>query len=236
MCLIKTGGGVTDIRGGFGGVYFHRDKAGLHVARKPRNIHRRSTDQDKQRKAFAAARRYSKDNRTVSYLMYRYLTGLPLNHPDLWTTPLSATNPGGTYSNVPFTIDDSTPPESTYAEETNVHTTDATYIEFRLVRPILCDKIRFHVDSQKTSGRHMEADIYYDDSWHEIYDKFHFPRLEWIEVEFPKRNIISARVRIPTEGWVRQHEFDFHTLNNPTNNEPHWPVPLDYQIPHLQGP
>lgn len=81
MSLIKVGEGVTDIRGGFGGVYFHRDKSGLHVTRKPRNIHRRSTTQDTQRKAFIAARSYSKDPRFVSYNIYRALNGLSMQDP-----------------------------------------------------------------------------------------------------------------------------------------------------------
>ena len=77
MSLVKTGGGVTDIRGGFGGVYFTKDKSGLHCTAKPRRVHQKTTGQKLQRDAFAAARRYSKDNRVVSYLMYRYMNGLP---------------------------------------------------------------------------------------------------------------------------------------------------------------
>lgn len=76
MALIRTGVGITDIRGGLGGCYFHRDRFGLHSARKPRNIHRRSGAQDKQRKAFSAARAYSTDPRFVSYNIYRILNGL----------------------------------------------------------------------------------------------------------------------------------------------------------------
>lgn len=76
MSLIRTGQGVTDIRGGFGGVYFTRDKSGLHCTAKPRRVHQKTTGQRLQRDAFSAARRYSKDNRVVSYLMYRYMNGL----------------------------------------------------------------------------------------------------------------------------------------------------------------
>lgn len=81
MSLIKTGPGITDIRGGFGGVYFTRDKSGLHCSKQPRNIHRRTTDQDLQRKAFAKARAYSKDPRIVSYNIYRALNKLPMADP-----------------------------------------------------------------------------------------------------------------------------------------------------------
>lgn len=81
MTLIKTGGGVTDIRGGFGGVYFHRDKSGLHSSSKPRTVHRRSAAQKKQRAAFIKARAYSKDERVVSYNIYRALNDLPMQDP-----------------------------------------------------------------------------------------------------------------------------------------------------------
>lgn len=83
MALIKTGGGITDIRGGFGGVYFHRDRFGLHCKSKPRNIYRRSAAQDAQRKAFTQARAFSTVPRTVSYNIYRALMGLPMAEPPL---------------------------------------------------------------------------------------------------------------------------------------------------------
>jgi len=87
MTLIKTGQGVTNIRGGTGGVYFSRDKSGLHQSRKPRTVKHRSTAQDKQRKAFTTARQFcicdprtitdkTWLNRCVSYNIYRVLNGL----------------------------------------------------------------------------------------------------------------------------------------------------------------
>ncbi len=233
MALVKTGGGVTDIRGGFGGVYFTRDNSGLHCSTKPRNIHRRSAGQKVQRDAFGAARTLSKDNRTVSYLMYRHMNGLPINYPDAWTTPATANNPDETYVDVPNTIDDSVPPELTYAEENNEHSSDGTYIVYGLPVKVLCDKIRYHVDSELTSGRHLDVELYYDGEWHEIESRFAFLREQWVEVEFSRRNVQFAQLRITTRLWVRQHEFDFHTLNNPLNNEAHWPVPIDYEIQKL---
>lgn len=87
MTLCRVGNGITDIRGGTGGVYFSRDKSGLHMSRKPRTIKRRTPAQDKQRKAFAAARTYCRSqltadqpkewlNRCVSYNIYRALNDL----------------------------------------------------------------------------------------------------------------------------------------------------------------
>ncbi|MCK5616728.1 hypothetical protein KAR91_83475 [Candidatus Pacearchaeota archaeon] len=92
MSLIKTGGGVTDIRGGFGGVYFTRDKSGLHSSAKPRRVHQRTEAQGKQRGGFIAAQGYcrvemSADKpknwliRCVSFNIYRAINGLSLEHP-----------------------------------------------------------------------------------------------------------------------------------------------------------
>jgi len=77
MTLIRTGGGVTDIRGSLGGVYFTRDKSGLHSCSKPRTVRQQSAAQKKQRDAFSKARTYTKDPRWVSYYIYRALNGLP---------------------------------------------------------------------------------------------------------------------------------------------------------------
>lgn len=81
MSLIKVGQGVTDIRGGFGGVYFTRDKTGLHCTAKPRRVHQRTEHQDRKRKAFARARAFSKVNRTVSYNIFRAYLDLPMKAP-----------------------------------------------------------------------------------------------------------------------------------------------------------
>lgn len=77
MTLIKTGSGITDIRGPVGGVYFTRDKSGLHCTAKPRRVHQRTTAQDKQRNAFIKARTVTKDPRWVSYFIYLALNDIP---------------------------------------------------------------------------------------------------------------------------------------------------------------
>jgi len=87
MSLVKTGGSVTDLRGGFGGVYFTRDKSGLHCSAKPRRVAQGTPAQQKQRAAFIKARSYCKIkntddkpkdwlNRCTSYNIYRALNGL----------------------------------------------------------------------------------------------------------------------------------------------------------------
>jgi len=87
MTLIRTGGGVTDIRGSLGGVYFTRDKSGLHSCSKPRTVRQQSAAQKKQRAAFIKSRTFCKNensdtnpkdwlNRCVSYNIYRFLNDL----------------------------------------------------------------------------------------------------------------------------------------------------------------
>lgn len=83
MALVKTGAGIVDIRGGFGGVYFHRDQAGLHQCSKPRNIKRRSTAQSRVRWAFSKSRAFSTDLRTLSYNMFRCMSGLEPAEPPI---------------------------------------------------------------------------------------------------------------------------------------------------------
>lgn len=81
------GGGITDFRGSFGGVYFTRDKSGLHSSSKPRRVHQQTDAQRKQRGAFISARMFCKNesspdqpknwlNRCVSYNIYRFLNDL----------------------------------------------------------------------------------------------------------------------------------------------------------------
>lgn len=81
MALIHVGNGIVDIRGGFGGVYFTRDKAGLHCTAKPRRVRQRTEHQDRKRKAFSRARAFSKVNRTVSYNIFRAYADLEMKDP-----------------------------------------------------------------------------------------------------------------------------------------------------------
>jgi len=83
MATIKLGAGIIDIKGGFSGIYFHRDKSGLHACSKPRKVKQRTPAQITQRNAFTTARNFSKDERTVSYNIYRALNGLDMQEPPI---------------------------------------------------------------------------------------------------------------------------------------------------------
>jgi len=81
MALVKPGSGIVDIRGGISGVYFTRDKSGLHCSAKPRRVHQRTIGQDAQRKLFTRARNFSTHPRVGSYNIYRAYLGLPMAYP-----------------------------------------------------------------------------------------------------------------------------------------------------------
>jgi len=83
MALCKTGQGITDIRGPIKGVYFTRDKYGLHCTAKPRRVKSFSAAQTVQKKAFIKARSFSHVNRDVSYNIYRALNDLEPQTPPI---------------------------------------------------------------------------------------------------------------------------------------------------------
>ena len=88
MAIVRVGTGIIDIKGSVGGVYFSRDKSGLHCSAHPRKISRRSAAQATQRNAFIKARAFSKDPRVVSFNIYRALNNLPLLTPtDEYSVP-----------------------------------------------------------------------------------------------------------------------------------------------------
>jgi len=88
MATIKLAAPLTDIHGSFSGVYYHRDRAGLHACAKPRHVHKLTAAQAAQRNAFIAARAYSTDPRFVSYNIYRVLNGLePADPPADYSIP-----------------------------------------------------------------------------------------------------------------------------------------------------
>lgn len=78
MSLIKTAQPVESITGSIAGNVFTGDSAGKHIRANPRRVRRCSSAQKKQRDAFRKARRYSTDNRTLSYYIYRVLNNLPI--------------------------------------------------------------------------------------------------------------------------------------------------------------
>ncbi len=107
MTLVRTGQGVTDIRGSLGGVYFTRDKFGLHCSAKPRRVDQGTPAQQKQRAAFIKARTFCRNelfadkpknwlNRCTSYNIYRALNDLYIGFLTIVTGELDP-NSTGTY-------------------------------------------------------------------------------------------------------------------------------------------
>lgn len=233
MTLIKTGGGVTDIRGGFGGVYFHRDKSGLHSCAKPRTVYRRSAAQKIQRDAFSAARRYSKDNRIVSYLMYLHMNGLPINYPDTWTNPVGYIDPDSKWTKEPFAIDGN---PATRAESVSVIGGGwQSPLEVTNQVPLTCTGIRYRARWKIGAITDIRTRIFYAGSYHTIYEGT-FENYTLTEVSFARQTISKAELSFKTSFspiTQRIATVEFYALNNPLNNEPHVPVPVNYHIPKL---
>ena len=236
MTLVKAGDGITDMRGSFGGVYFHRDKSGLHSSSMPRKVHRRSAAQKLQRDAFVAARSLSTDNRIVSYLMYRYLNGLPLNYPDAWINPCGYIDPDGKWTNEPFAIDGNA---ATRAESVSIAGGGwQSSLEVTNCVPLTCTNIRYRARYSLGNIDEIRIRIFYSGSYHTIYEGI-FANFALTEVPFAVQTVSKAELSFKTTFspiTQRIATVEFYCLNNPINNEPHYPVPVDYQIPHLQGP
>jgi len=66
MALAKFGNGIIEMAGSQGGVYYHRDKSGSHVAAMPRKINRQPVvSQRNRRKAFRQCINYINKNTTA---------------------------------------------------------------------------------------------------------------------------------------------------------------------------
>lgn len=81
MALIRTTTGIIDISGSMAGNTFAKDRYGHHIRAKARRVRQRTQAQLTQRRAFIRARNYSKDNRIVSYNIYRALNNLEMATP-----------------------------------------------------------------------------------------------------------------------------------------------------------
>ena len=219
MTLVKTGGGITDIRGGFGGVYFHRDKSGLHSCAKPRTVHRRSAAQNVQRNAFIAARALSKDNRVVSYLMYLYMNGLPLLRPLVWLSPTGHFDPSIQWINEEYAYDDNT---LTFAQGPSGVNKWSGFLEL-ITAKINCSKFRFWSERAQPL---IDIDVHDATGWHNVYYDT-FVTDQWVEKVFASRMIDRIRLQFWQDSeYPRINELDFLTAPDP----PYYPPPVCYSF------
>ena len=233
MAIVKAGLGITDIRGQLGGVYFHRDKTGLHSCAMPRTVRRRSAAQDLQRKAFSAARAYSRDNRVVSFLMYRYMNGLSLAYPPTWMSPVSFLDPVPGWIDEILCFDDDL---FTFAFNATVdHLKPLQLFPFR---PYVSNKIRINAAGRigaATEDAHF-VDIKIRDvstGWHNIHSG-DLPERTWLEIEFTEYTVDAAEITsLDDTREFLLYEFDFNTITNPVDGSLHYPVPAEYEIPKL---
>jgi len=233
MTLIKTGLGITDIRGQLGGVYFHRDKSGLHSCAMPRTVRRRSAAQDLQRKAFSTARALSKDNRVVSYLMYRFMNGLPISYDPAWTLPTDYIDTLSRWNDPEDAYDDD---EDTFANSTSVGGNEWNApLEFVNPVPLTCSAVRVKADFRTGLITQIRIRIFYSGSYHLVYEGAFTDALT-VYGDFGHKDVLKMEVSFFVYGSGRTQkiwEVAFYTLNNPLNNDTHYPVPAEYEIPKL---
>lgn len=232
MALVKTDNIISDIRGGLGGIYFSRDRFGLHCCAKPRVIQRRTPGQDAQRKAFSAARSFSQINRTVSYLMYRHLTGLPITLPVGWSSPSSHFDPG---------TNKWASPQNCYDDDDDTFSNNACadsghFLELINSEIITCPKVRVMARQKNNcvgggtiEDPNITVDIYSSGVWQNIHTGL-ITLDTFVELPCPVP-LLTNRMRIkdntPTARF-RLYEVDFWAIPYP----PHYPVPQFYEIPH----
>jgi len=233
MTLVKAGDGIVDIRGSLGGVYFHRDKSGLHSSSMPRKVRRRSAAQKLQRDAFVSARVYSADYRIVSFLMYRYMNGLSLAYPPTWKSPVTFLDPVPGWIDEILCFDDDL---DTFAFNAAVdHLKPLQLFPFQ---PYVSNKIRINAAGRigpNTEDAHF-VNIKIRDvatGWHDIHEG-DLPERTWLEIEFPEYTVDAAEITsVDSTREFLLYEFDFNTITNPVDGSTHWPVPFDYEIPRL---
>lgn len=233
MALVKPGQGITDIRGGLGGVYFTRDKSGLHCTAKPRRVHQITDAQRNQRNAFIGARTYSKDNRVVSYLMYRYMNGLPLAFPPTWILPVDFIDIYDKWSDERNAFDDN---NTTFASsEAGPLQIFQRALDFVPRVPIPCTAIRYNARHRDAMITEIRCRIWYKEVSEIVYQG-DFPNHFLTEVAFDRVDLSKLSIQFKTiSEFVEQkiYEIAFYVHANPVDGSLHYPVPADYQIPKL---
>lgn len=233
MALVRCGNGLTDIRGSISGVYFHRDKSGLHCSTRPRIIYRKSLDQKVQRNAFIAARTLSTDNRTVSYLMYRYLNGLPITIVPEWMSPTGWIV--SSWVNEQRAIDGN-PVSNSWKLVSARATTEFLTLT---LPPSYTDRIRFDCLKSVLPDTGMDLDVIRDGISVHVFpsgDGFSndYNDHAWTEKTFQFTLGLVTRIELRFDN---QFDFDSFTARvyeiEYWNRPPHWPVPVDYKIPRL---
>ncbi|MBA7500266.1 hypothetical protein ES704_03021 [subsurface metagenome] len=103
------------------------------------------------------------------------------------------------------------------------------YIEFNIAE-IQCNKIRFNARSVSGDVDKIDIDIYYNNSWHNVFYKGYFSSKVWVEVNLGGTYAVTkARVRffnsdvfLLREGWLYEFNF-FEIVVGPSGwiNEPY---------------
>lgn len=122
-----------------------------------------------------------------------------------WISPTGHNDPFSDWSNEASAYDDNL--------ATRAYSTGAGWTEFLELSHtgILCNKVRFYANTQYIGGRKITIQVYYQGSWHLVYEGSFTP-LTWVEKELPSMQLVTkAQVRLyhGQSGYRRLHEFDF---------------------------
>ena len=95
------------------------------------------------------------------------------------------------------------------------------YIEFN-ISEIQCNKIRFNAGNKNGYANRIDIDVYYNDSWHNVFYRGAFSTNVWVEVSLGGTyTVTKARVRFLTSqifymGEGRLYEFNFNEIATET--------------------
>lgn len=131
-----------------------------------------------------------------------------LQHPE-WISPSSHTDPLSFWSNETNAYDGITYTSS----KSQTHKSYGQYLYLAPSSAILCNKVRFMIETHPDYGRCM-VDVYYSSAWHNIYDVLHPPSGSWIEASIGNTETVSeTRIRFYISGdtalWCAIYEFEF---------------------------
>jgi len=131
---------------------------------------------------------------------------------ETWTSPTGYNDPGDEWTGEPNAYDD-----DTGTRASRLYLPPLTWSDFLELTHdgFVADKVR-HYSILSAAASLIDIDVYYDDSWHDVYQGG-FPNLSWDEKDIPggAQYITKARVRFyngHTTSTLSHHlyEFDFY--------------------------
>jgi len=139
-----------------------------------------------------------------------------------WISPTSFLDPDTKWDNEPNAYDGDV---NTYAEESiGIGPQWGSWLDLILSEPIFCDKIRFNVHRDGSSGiDECQVELYYNDAWHGLYWDNEHSSHTWYEVDIGSTKYVTkARLKFSNENGLQPkiakiYEFEFNQTSTPTS-------------------